>query len=124
MPFINPKDDHDTVVQKYADQILKSNPDKYAVETCLDDQPGFKIDDITPDISIYELDEKRQPAGEPVQVMEIETVKTVAEQRADSRWKPIADKVESLQLVVPKGVAKRVKRYCKKFGIKAGIQEY
>lgn len=124
MPLINPKDDHDTILQKYAAQIARNNPDKYVVESCLDESSGFRIGDIVPDICIFEVDDKLQKAKLPVQIMEIETVHSVTEARAESRWKEIAEGAASLQLVVPKGVAKRVKRYCKRFDIKAGIQEY
>ncbi|MDP8229473.1 MAG: hypothetical protein P9M15_08485 [Candidatus Electryoneaceae bacterium] len=153
MAQIFPKDDHDTIVRKFADLIQKNNPDKYQVRTFLDGLPLLWVGEHVPDIILYEpdstpeksdskkpddpikssspvklvlvrKDEQRDIPKKPVLVIEVETTDSVSEQRAEERWLPIFGEAKALQIIIPKGVASRVKRYCKKFGIKATFQEY
>jgi len=113
------EDDHDTVVRKYAELVEKNNPDQYVVKTNIGGDRGNLIGEITPDIVLYNL------SGEKIiTAIEIETNESLSSKTAAMRWKPIIDRVPSLQILVPKGTAAKTKRICKKFGIKAKIQEF
>ncbi len=129
MPRIFPQDDHDTVVQKFATQFQKNNPDKFEVIIGTDDKiSAYTVGDIKPDIALFHRDETNPDRSDysekPTLIIEVETVGTLTEKQAIQRWKPISEVATLFQLVVPKGVSARAKRYCKRLKIKAQFQEY
>jgi len=111
-------DDHDTIVRKFADQILKNSPDQFKAIVNLPEEKTIELAGIVPDILLV------NPADDKPQVaIEVETTETLSENRAETRWKPISTAVSRFQVVLPKGTVNRAKRYCKKLGIKAAFHE-
>lgn len=115
MSQIFAQDDHNTIARKFAELVQKNNPDTLRVQINADDKTVIGSE---PDVAIYDLNDKLTLA------VEIETMDTLSDEQALQRWKPIADKAPSFQIVLPKGTLARVKRICKRNGIKAKFQVY
>lgn len=112
-------DDHDTVVRKYAELIMKNNPGQFKVTTNLDDSESVEVGGISPDIVLHD-----SSGNDLLTVIEVETAASVGSEQAEARWKPISEGAPVLQIIVPKGTQARARRICKKLGIKARFQEY
>ena len=118
MAQIYSSDDHDTIIRKFADQILKNNPDQFKAIVNLPEEKTIELAGIVPDILLVD------PTNDKPQVaIEVETAETLTENHAETRWKPISTSVPRFQVVLPKGTVNRAKRYCKKLGIKAAFHE-
>ncbi len=112
-------DDHDTVVRKYTELVLKNNPDKFRIATNLEGSDRIMVAGLAPDIVIQDA-----KGAEILVAIEVETATSIDNNQAAERWKPISEKAPVFQLLLPKGTVARAKRICKKLGIKAKLQEY
>ena len=111
-------DDHDTILRKFADQVVKNNPDKYQVTVNLPDEDQVEVGGVRPDIVLV------NPEDSSLEIaIEIETASTLTETQASDKWRPISASVPKFIVVLPKGMVNRAKRYCKRFGIKASFHE-
>ena len=112
-------DDHDTVIRKYAELVEKNNPDQYVVKTSIAEKKPNLVGKIAPDIVLY------SSSGDKIMtVIEVETDASLGNDTAEKRWKPISEEAPALQILVPKGAISKTNRICKKYGIKARIQEF
>lgn len=119
MTQIYHSDDHDTIVRKFADRILKNNRDRYKVYTNLPGDEAQTIGSHEPDIVLKSVE-----GGTVELIIEVETIDSLTENQASERWAPLAEATSKLQAVIPKGTLARAKRYCKRLGIKVKFQEY